>query len=491
MKVHRVPALLLTLALLVLPITTNMPTPTALAATVPNLSISNASTLEGDSGIGQMVFDVTLSAPTTSNVTFNYSTADIYGANYARDEHGAALGVATSTTTGGDYVITSGSATIAAGQLQKTISVPVFGNTKQNPNRLFTTIISNVSGATALDSSGTGTIIDDDSATGMRLGVSDASMREGVSGNRNVSVVVSYSSPTTQSSNITVTTKDVTAKGVATSATTGGNYVSRSVSIAIPAGTKSRVVPVVITPDVNKSGTKLFNLSISSNYGSVQRATSTIELRDAQASYVRTGRRVGPPRIALVGDSVTANYQEIAKQQFESRGYVVYKHGLAGAGLQDAAWCKGQLANSVIANDDPDFVVFESMGNYGKFAKCDGTVEYNTPSFISAWKTVTKQYDSIFTSKGAKLFWVIAPQVVTTDSGLAERNQVISAINGYYPSLAAANSRTYTIDAYTPFGGNPPNCSLRDHGVTSSGYCLHLNISGEQLLTSLVTSAVK
>lgn len=489
-KLRTVPVLLALAASLVLP-TNLISVPTALAATTPSLSISNASTLEGDTGMSQVVFDVTLSAVSASNVTFAYTTDDLYGSTYARDEHGAALGVASATTTGGDYVTTAGTATISAGQLQKTISVPIFGNTKVNPNRLFSMLISNVSGATVVDGSGTGTIIDDDAIGGVRLGIGDVSMREGLSGNRNANVVVSYATPTTAASTITVVTKDITAKGVASTSTTGGNYVSRSTSITIPAGTKTKVVPVVITPNSAQTGTKLFNVTVSSSYGAVQRSTSTIELRDSQATYSRTGRRSGPPRVALVGDSVTENYQEIAKQQLESRGYQVYKHGLAGAGLQDAAWCKGQLANTVVTNDDPDIVVFESMGNYGKFAKCNSTISYNTPAFVSAWNSVAKQYDTIFTSKGATLYWVVAPQVPTSDPILAERSQVITALNAYYPNLVAANSKSKLINAYQPFGANPPNCSLRDHGVTSAGYCLHLNISGEQLLSNLVNSAIK
>lgn len=494
MKVRYVPALLLLVASLILPFTSFIEPQAAQAATLPNLSISNASVVEGDSGVGQVALDVTLSKPSATPVTLSYSSSDIYGAGYDHDVHGAAVGVAKLTDAGGEYQIApTTQITIPAGQLIKAVKFNIIGNTAIQPNRLFTVNVTNVSGANVIDGSGTVTIVDDDTAAGFKVGIGDVSMREGESYARTADIAVNFSQAAPKDFTLNIATVNGTAFGVASLGAGAGDYVTRSASVPIAAGTKSKIIQVAIMSDSVIDGTKRFYVDMTSSYGTVVRPRATVEVRDAQATYSRAGRRAGPPRIVLVGDSVTANYQEVAKRLLESRGFQVLKYGYPGKGLQDADWCKGQLANTIISNNDPDYIVFETMGNYdySGFSKCDSTLLSNTEPYFTAMRSTVDLYQSIFTSKGAKMYWVQAPGVAINSTLTASRSATVEMLNSYYPIVAAAHSNTYVIDVHTPFGGNPPNCTLRDVGRSPAAYCLHLNRSGENLFASTVNQAIR
>jgi len=114
---------------------------------LPTLSIVGTSITEGNSGLVNVVFTITLSQASGSAVTVRYSTAD---------------GTATS---GADYNATSGTLTFAAGVTTRAVTVAVRGDTLVEGSETFRVVLSNASGATIATSSGTGTINNDDQPT--------------------------------------------------------------------------------------------------------------------------------------------------------------------------------------------------------------------------------------------------------------------------------------------------------------------------------------
>jgi len=106
--------------------------------------VSDATRVEGNSGMAKLNFTVSLSQAATAPVTVQYGTAD---------------GTARA---GSDYTAKSGTLTFAAGQTSKTISVNVSGDTLVETNETLTLNLSGASGATIADGSGTGTITNDD-----------------------------------------------------------------------------------------------------------------------------------------------------------------------------------------------------------------------------------------------------------------------------------------------------------------------------------------
>lgn len=115
-------------------------------ATVPDISIANASIAEGNTGSASLTFNVTLSAAPTAPVSVNWSTAD-------------------GTATGGvDYVAGAGTLSWTIGDaLTKTITIQVNGDTTVEPDETLSVALSAPTGATLAGAGkATGTILNDD-----------------------------------------------------------------------------------------------------------------------------------------------------------------------------------------------------------------------------------------------------------------------------------------------------------------------------------------
>ena len=111
----------------------------------PSLSIGDASVAEGDEGeSATLTFTVTLDPAATLPVTADWATSD---------------GTATA---GADYTAGSGTLTFGTGEDSKTVTVTVTGDDADEPNETLMVTLSNESGATLADATGTGTITDDD-----------------------------------------------------------------------------------------------------------------------------------------------------------------------------------------------------------------------------------------------------------------------------------------------------------------------------------------
>jgi len=118
----------------------------------PNLSINDVSAVETNSGTTIFTFTVTSTLPAPAGgITFDIATAD----GTAQDDDPA--------TEDNDYVARAlTSQTIPATQTTYTFDVTVNGDSVIEPDETFFVNISNASGATISDASGTGTILNDD-----------------------------------------------------------------------------------------------------------------------------------------------------------------------------------------------------------------------------------------------------------------------------------------------------------------------------------------
>ena len=83
----------------------------------PSVVINDVSLTEGNIGSTNADFTVTLSAPSGRNLTVNYATANV------------------TATQPADYTTTSGTLTFTPGQVTKTVSVPVVGDTSMRSTR--------------------------------------------------------------------------------------------------------------------------------------------------------------------------------------------------------------------------------------------------------------------------------------------------------------------------------------------------------------------
>ena len=113
----------------------------------PTIAIAGVTVLEGDSGVSNADFAVTLSeASPFGPVSVDYASSD-----------------GTATTADGDYTATAGTLTIAAGDTAGTISVPVNGDTTFEPDETLTVTLTNPSANVVLGTAvATGTLLNDD-----------------------------------------------------------------------------------------------------------------------------------------------------------------------------------------------------------------------------------------------------------------------------------------------------------------------------------------
>ena len=117
-------------------------------APLPQLSISDVSLTEGNSGYKSFNFSVSLSAVSASSVTVKFATAGI-----------------TASAGSGDYVGRNSTLTIPAGASSGVITVQVKGDRKVERNETFAVNLFSPTNATIADAQGIGTILNDDGSS--------------------------------------------------------------------------------------------------------------------------------------------------------------------------------------------------------------------------------------------------------------------------------------------------------------------------------------
>lgn len=115
----------------------------------PTISIADASRVEGHKGSVALAFTISLSAASEKDISVNFATAD-----------------GTATTADNDYLGTSGSVLIAAGQMSASLSVFIVGDKRAESNETFFVNLSGAVDAVFADGQAIGTILNDDKGGG-------------------------------------------------------------------------------------------------------------------------------------------------------------------------------------------------------------------------------------------------------------------------------------------------------------------------------------
>ena len=213
-----------------------------------NISIGDVTIAEGNAGTSIATFTVTR---TGGNAAFDltYATAD---------------GTATA---GSDYVAQpTGTVSFAAGDLTKTISVTINGDTTVEPDEtFFVNLLGATNNGTIVKSQGIGTITNDDTAGGVgNISISDVTITEGNSGTKVATFTVSHTGSAAFSVNY------ATANSTAT-AGTSGDYLAASGTLNFTDGTSTQTVSVTIRGDTVYEPNETFfvNLTGATNGGTI------------------------------------------------------------------------------------------------------------------------------------------------------------------------------------------------------------------------------
>jgi hypothetical protein len=204
----------------------------------PLITINDIAVGEGDAGTKVMTFTVSLSQAAPGPVTYNIAS------------------VGGDATAGVDYVaLNLINQVIAQGQLAKTHSVTINGDTTLEPTEVVLVNVRQPTGASVWDGQGTGYILNDDGPT---LSVPDASVAEGNSGSKLMNVTVQLSQASATDVTFAIATQDVSAHS---DDYTGFNLTGQ----VIPAGQTSKVFQIPVAGDTTVEQNETFLVTLAPN----------------------------------------------------------------------------------------------------------------------------------------------------------------------------------------------------------------------------------
>jgi autotransporter-associated beta strand protein len=241
--------------------------------------IRDVSVTEGNTGVVNANFIVTRSqSQPLGNVTVAFSTAD---------------GTATA---GSDYTATSGTVTFTPGELQKTITVPVFGDLARESNETFFVNLTSVTNAVIADRQGKGTIVNDDHTPLVNilpaLGVSPVVVTEPDSGSTPAEFLVTLSAASGQPVSVRFTTANGTARA-------GRDYKTVRGTLTFAPGQTQQTISVPVFADLVDEPDETFFVRLSSQRNAVLRdrtAQGTIKDHPSPGRHrARVYQRPGEP----------------------------------------------------------------------------------------------------------------------------------------------------------------------------------------------------
>lgn len=214
----------------------------------PEVSIGDASVLEGNTGTASLEFTVSLSAPSAFDITVVYATADDSATQ------GGLAGVG-----GDDYEAASDVVTFAAGETMKTITVSVNGDDVTEGDEIVLVQLSSPENATILDGEGAGTISNDDALP--VIDIDDVSETEGNQGgvkSFTFTVTLSHASATA------VSVDFGTSNGTAQSSQ---DYVMTTGTVTFAPGDTSETLQVTVDGDNANETDETFFVDLSNPVG--------------------------------------------------------------------------------------------------------------------------------------------------------------------------------------------------------------------------------
>ena len=241
----------------------------------PAVSIGDQTVLEGDSSTRKLTFPVTLSQPSSTQVTVHYAVTDNgSGSGFAQGGSAAGGGI--------DYKLASGTVTFAVGAsgktgVLKTVSVTVFTDTVVEPDETLQVTLSGPSVGYALGRSvAVGTILNDDAHATPVLGIGSlSSIVEGDFGaGRKLVFPVTLSRPATATVTVQYAIGPLNAtygKSVTVPGADYGGATSGTITFAVSANTgltpTAKTISVPIWPDLSPEDDEVFVVQLSNVTG--------------------------------------------------------------------------------------------------------------------------------------------------------------------------------------------------------------------------------
>jgi hypothetical protein len=233
----------------------------------PSMTIGDVTLPEGNAGVTNASFTVTLSSASTQTTTVSYYTS------------------AQSAASGVDYQPVAGHLTFAPGSTSQTINVPVVGDTVAEPDEIFSVFLTNPLNAVVARTRATGTILNDEITVGFSSssyviseGANTVTVTVQRSGNTAGSATVDYLTSDTAGANNCNVTNNV--------ASSRCDYLTTLGTLRFAAGETSKTISIPIVDDVYAEGSEGFTIALANPSGATlgSPATATITITDNDSS---------------------------------------------------------------------------------------------------------------------------------------------------------------------------------------------------------------
>ncbi len=209
------------------------------ATDLPNITVTGTSLAEGNSGTRNLIVTFTLDQVLTKDVSVAYTTVD---------------GTAKA---GSDYTAVSGTATVQKGNLVRSISIPIKGDTRFEADEVLYLDLSDATGVELTQARVPLTIENDDT---LRISAAPQSMVEGASGSQSLHFTVGLSQALEEPITISYLTRNLTASA-------GSDYQAASGTLTFAAGETSKGLDITLFGDVVVELDESFELVLSGPSG--------------------------------------------------------------------------------------------------------------------------------------------------------------------------------------------------------------------------------
>ncbi len=200
------------------------------------VSVSDATVTEGDSGTITAVFTLTLMPAATENITVTYTATD------------------KTATSGVDYSVSGTEVVFSPGVTTATINATIFGDTIDETDETFRLELASPN-ADLLNSTATGTIIDDDGLSSLIIS-GGQTVLEGDTGTQTIPLTVTLS----PASSLPVSVNYATEAGTASA---GSDFVSDSGILSFAVGETVKTITVTINSDEVDESDETFGVRLS------------------------------------------------------------------------------------------------------------------------------------------------------------------------------------------------------------------------------------
>ena len=209
---------------------------------IPNITATNITVPEGNTGTSIATVTVTLSEATSNAVSIDFTTDN-----------------GTATLDDNDYIQKSGTLTFAPYAISQTIVFQVVGDSEPEDNETFQIKFGNPENGVLLTNSITTTITNDDVVT-PEISINNISTGEGDIGNKEITVAVTLSKATTIPVTVDFATADL---NLPNAANAGTDYVANNGSLTFAPNTDSQEILIKILSDTDIEEDESFEITLS------------------------------------------------------------------------------------------------------------------------------------------------------------------------------------------------------------------------------------